>query len=220
MDVKTSIQQMSTKNILQWGLINMQRPSKCSNKWLEQKPVQRLTWLLLLELRRYEHIFSWSVITVTVHISFNSRPPPPPLPFPTSPHLFRTSPPSPNSSYEPFFCLSHITYVTSLFSSHLSNISWKNSYEGRSTLSLSASQFDIEILTFFRPQVFDHREWHVCHGGVVGGEEGILYWYGKSWKPEWQNPLKCYYNLRKISHFTVWCIPQTAIFKILCQSHS
>ena len=37
MDVKTSIQQMSTKNILQWGLINMQRPSKCSNKWLKER---------------------------------------------------------------------------------------------------------------------------------------------------------------------------------------
>ena len=74
------------------------------------KAAQRLTWLLLLELRRYEYIFSWSVITVTVHISFNSRPPPPPLPFPTSPHLFRTSPPSPNSSYDSFsvipYCLS------------------------------------------------------------------------------------------------------------------
>ena len=67
------------------------------------------TWLLLLEVKRYEYIFSWSVITVTVHISFNSRPPPPPLPFPTSPPPFRTSPPSPNSSYRwPFFCLSHI----------------------------------------------------------------------------------------------------------------
>ena len=180
MDVKTSIQQMSTKNILQWGLINMQRPSKCSNKWLEQKPVQRLTWLLLLELRRYEHIFSWSVITVTVHISFNSRPPPPPLPFPTSPHLFRTSPPSPNSSYEPFFCLSHITYVTSLFSSHLSNISWKNSYEGRSTLSLSASQFDIEFLTFFQPQAFDHRGWNVC-------QRNLFYTCDQFWLTERQN---------------------------------
>lgn len=121
-----------------------------------RKAVQRLTWLLLLELRRYEYIFSWSVITVTVHISFNSRPPPPPLPFPTSPHLFRTSPPSPNSSYDSF-SVYPILSVSSLFSSYLSNISWKYSYKG-STLSLSASQFDIEILTFFRPQVFDHRE--------------------------------------------------------------